>query len=133
MFLLGSRSVNPLQALFPEQLPNEDTSIPLTTFFTLLSLVLHLDLVRSIYPTEHGMQLQLSSMEIPPLSYRFSYPLAAVAPTLAVCLRRPWPTLAWWFLTIVILFVTQTVHQSTIQGTEMISELETRKYTAPGA
>ncbi|KAF8158122.1 hypothetical protein B0H34DRAFT_442564 [Crassisporium funariophilum] len=121
---------NPLLAIYPSTEPNP--SIPLPVLFTLLSLFIHVNLALSFFSDEIRVLCRYSSNP-KPLSYQLLYSLSAVAPTMSLFLQKPLQTFLWWSVTPSIVFIAQTVADTMEAGTRGIAELETMKYTAPGA
>ena len=111
---------NPLLAIYPIRGP--EPSIPLPAIFTILSLFIHLNLI-----------LLFSSGGIRPLPYQLLYSLSAVAPTLSLCLQKPWQITLWWCITPLMVYLNQTVMDAFQQSIQGIADLEQMKYTAPGA
>ncbi|RDB17986.1 hypothetical protein Hypma_000746 [Hypsizygus marmoreus] len=124
---------NPLLVMVPLATPGPNHSLPLPKMFTLLSIVLHTNLVVFVFLDDIRNRFQLSDADFHPLSFQLSYVLAAVAPTLSLFLRRPWQSTIWWTLTELVVFTVQTVMELINEGNESISELEAMRYVAPGA
>ncbi|KAF5315495.1 hypothetical protein D9619_007175 [Psilocybe cf. subviscida] len=118
---------NPLLAIFP--INSTQPSLPLPAAFTILSLFVHANLALFL-----DVKVRLSIREtLTPLSYRFLYLLCAVAPTLSLFLNKPWQTTVWWCSTPLVVAMVQTVLDSVQQNIQGIADLETMKYSAPGA
>ena len=135
MSLMDSSHDNPLLAIIPSTDQKPTTSIPFRTAFTLLSLVLHVNLSFLAFPDQLKTELRLrvAGIQGRPLSYQLSYALGAVAPAISVYAQRTWQSSVWWSLTLVVIFTVQTTTISIAQGSESISELEAKKYVARGA
>lgn len=133
--------VNPLLHLFPQDPLNNDDPIPLPRPFTLVSLVLHANLLLLLDPTSVRNILLRVGIRIDDhvdlrsytLSPTLSYTLALVAPSICLFLRRSWWTIAWWSITIIITYAVQLVLDSISTGDERITSLEAMRYRAPGA
>ncbi|KAH9480407.1 hypothetical protein JR316_0007005 [Psilocybe cubensis] len=121
---------NPLFSIFPIQ--GNEVSIPLPAIFTILALYIHFNLVLLFFSNEIRIRFNLSG-PIDPLSFQLLYSLSAVAPTLCLFLQKPWQITAWWCETGLIVFIVHTVMDAIQQSNQGIAELETMKYTAPGA
>jgi len=127
-----------LVLLYPS---NNDDPIPLPRPFTLVSLVLHANLVLLLDPTSVCNILLRVGIRIDDhvdlrsytLSPTLSYTLALVAPSICLFLRRSWWTIAWWSITIIITYAVQLVLDSISTGDERITSLEAMRYRAPGA
>ncbi|KAF9077744.1 hypothetical protein BDP27DRAFT_1413436 [Rhodocollybia butyracea] len=115
--------------------------IPLPRPFTLLSLILHANLLllldsNSIRNILLRFRIELNSntdLGLYTLGPTLSYSLALVAPTVCIFLRRSWLTISWWSITAVVTYTVQTVLESIASGNERISSLEAMRYVAPGA
>lgn len=121
---------NPLLSIYPIQ--GAEPSIPLPAAFTILALYIHFNLVLLFFSNEIHVRFNLSN-PIDPLSYQLLYSLSAVAPTLCLFLQKPWQITMWWCTTGLIVFIVQTVVDAIQQSNQGIADLETMKYTAPGA
>ncbi|KAF9565745.1 hypothetical protein CPC08DRAFT_815238 [Agrocybe pediades] len=121
---------NPLLTIYPLQ--GSQSAIPLPAAFTLLSIFVHLNLLLLLFPEEIPVLFQLSS-SINPLSFQLLYSVSAVAPTLCLFLQKPWQTFVWWCFTPVMVFIVQSVMEAIQESNQGIADLETMKYTAPGA
>ena len=107
--------------------------IPLPVAFTLLNIIIHLNVAFIAFEDDIRLRSRISEVALHPLPYQLSYAIAAVPFTLSLFLRKPWQSSSWWSLTLVMVFIVQTVTSSIIQGNESISELETLRYRSPGA
>ncbi|KIM89228.1 hypothetical protein PILCRDRAFT_813155 [Piloderma croceum F 1598] len=116
---------NPLLVFFSSKQP--DTPIPLLIPFTLLAVLIHLDLGLLLYPDRSRLT------DIAPLSYLPLFGLSALSPFLSILLGRHWLTVAWWSVTGGVVWLAHSVQQWIDQGAQSILELEKMKYVAPGA
>ncbi|KAJ3976949.1 hypothetical protein EV361DRAFT_944838 [Lentinula raphanica] len=130
---------DPLLFLFPPS--NSAETIPLPRPFTCVSLALHANLLLLLDPSSiRKILLQLgfgiddsTDLRNYTLSPTLAYTLAFVAPTVGLFLRRPWLTVAWWSITVLVTYAVQSVLEDTASGNEHIRSLEALKYRAPGA
>ncbi|KAJ7600637.1 hypothetical protein C8J56DRAFT_910877 [Mycena floridula] len=122
----------PLHALFPD---DSEETIPVPRVFTVICIMLHLNLSILLRPSELRQFLDRLEVDVDlhPISYSLSYALAAVAPTLCLFVGHSWPTVAWWSLTGGVIFTVQTAQTAIDSGNESISSLEAMKYVAPSA
>lgn len=116
---------NPLLVLFSSKQP--DTPIPLLLPFTLLAVLIHLDLGLLLYPDRSRLT------DVAPLSYLPLFGLSALSPFLSILLGRHWLTVAWWSVTGGVVWLAHSVQRWINQGAQSILELEKMKYVAPGA
>ncbi|KAK7469276.1 hypothetical protein VKT23_003760 [Stygiomarasmius scandens] len=124
--------------LFPSPTRSQTPSKPLPRPFTLLSLVVHFNLlllVNSGAITTSLLQIRLGDLhlDLHPFSYSICYALALVAPTVCLFFGRSSLTTIWWSITLGVVFAVQSVQESIVSGNESISALEALKYNAPGA
>ena len=126
---------NPLLAIIPSTGQEPTTPIPFRTAFTLLSLLLHVNLISLAFSDQlkTGLRLHVAGIRGWPLSYKLSYALGTAAPAISVYSRRTWQSSVWWSLTLVVIFTVQNMTTSIAQGSESIFELEAMKYLARGA
>ncbi|TFK64643.1 hypothetical protein BDN72DRAFT_846410 [Pluteus cervinus] len=127
----GSSERNPILNVFPTN-QTGGISIPLSRVFTLVSLIIHFDLLRSIYPDEQG-STTLLDVSVPTTPIYISYCITTIPTILSLSLSCPWQTTTWWSVPIVMTFLTHFVKESIRQGRSLLSELESKKYVAPGA
>jgi hypothetical protein len=97
-----------------------------------LSLFIHANLALFLCSDDAKVRLSIPET-LTPLSYRLLYLLCAVAPTLSLFLNKPWQTTVWWCSTLLVVTMVQTVLDSVQQNIQGIADLETMKYSAPGA
>ena len=122
---------NPLSVIVPPATPGPSSSIPLPGLFTILSLLVHINLAFLAFMDY--IKPRFHTSHVHPISYQLSYALSAVAPTLSLFLRRPWQSTIWWGLTTTVVFTAQSIMESINEGNKDISELESMKYVAFGA
>ncbi|KAF9450584.1 hypothetical protein P691DRAFT_665001 [Macrolepiota fuliginosa MF-IS2] len=130
--LLTPTKTNPLFVIFPNETQLSPPTIPFATGFTIISLLIHLNLAILFHPDDVRTHLQLTHNPRP-LSYGLLYALSAVSPTLSIFLQLPWQITVWWLLTSIIVFVVQTVMDTVESGSQSVSELESMRYVARGA
>ncbi|KAF8903136.1 hypothetical protein CPB84DRAFT_1774955 [Gymnopilus junonius] len=104
----------------------------LAIFPAILALYVHLHLVFMFFSTDIQARFRLAE-PVKFHSFQLLFLLSAVAPVLCLFLYKPWQTLLWWCLTPLVIFIAQTVTDAIQQNNQGISDLETLKYTAPGA
>jgi len=132
---------DPLLVLFPQDSTNHVDTIPLPRPFTLLSFILHVNLLLLLDPTSFRNILLRMGVELNgntdfglyTLSPTLVYSLALVAPAVCIFLRRSWSTICWWSITVVITYAVQMVLESMVRGHEHLSSLEAMRYSVPGA
>ncbi|TFK27698.1 hypothetical protein FA15DRAFT_701700 [Coprinopsis marcescibilis] len=129
IYLFNSSKDSPFLSIFPLDGPRP-SPLPLSTILTLLSIGIHGNLCLLSRP-----QAYLSrSVQLPkPLPLDITYAASAVAPALALFLRKPWQLTVWWLITPAIIFVAQTILEAIDEGDHSVAELEAMKYRAPGA
>jgi hypothetical protein len=128
-----SFSYNPLLVIIPPPIIKTPSSIPLPGLFTVLSIILHINLALLASLDHIKLRFRISHVQLHPLSYQLSYALSAVAPTLSLLLQRPWQSTVWWSMTGAVVFTTHSVMSAIEEGNKNVSELESMKYVAPGA
>ena len=124
LYLFTPLQESPLSVLFTAERAD---AIPLATTFSLLHIAVHFNLLL-MSSCNHP---QLSGLK--PISYPITFVAAALAPFLAVMLRRSLADVAWWSFTMAIAILHHAVHRWIAQGEESIRGLEQLKYDAKGA
>jgi hypothetical protein len=116
-----------------------DDAIPLATSFTLLHLLVHINLMQRFVPQRTSIKTWLRNnsfdvlAEHIPLSYTQTCALAALAPALSVISGHRLPTILWWFFAIMISVLCQSIENWDLRGEEGIKILEGLMYNVPGA
>jgi hypothetical protein len=127
-----SSDVNPVFAIFPAIPRTSATAVPFSPAFTLLSLIVHFNILILLHPGFVRSCLRLQSNP-GPLSYNVLYVLSALGPMISLIFRLPWQTTAWWSSTAIIVFVVQSAMDAAESSSRGISKLESMRYVAPGA
>lgn len=128
----GPTESNPLLVTFPLDYSVQRATLPPQRLWCLISVAIHIDLWRSIFPDEHGLT-SLNGFDIPPTPLLYSYGFATMAPMLSMLLRCPWQTVAWWSVPAAMVTIVHVVKNTITQGKALISELESKQYVAAGA
>lgn len=137
IYLLSPGPGTPLTAVMSGSPPDE--SIPLASFFTILHLILHVNLTQRFLPQRASLRTWLSNNSFKqaaqyiPLSYSWTLATAALAPPLSLLCGRSFPTTLWWSLTAILALFCQVSERWAEEAAVSIQELENMKYTAPGA
>jgi hypothetical protein len=105
----------------------KDPPIPLLIPFTLLAIIIHLDLSLLLYPDRSTLT------DISPLPYPPLFGLSALSPCLSILLGRSWLTVAWWSVSGGVVWLAYNVQHWIDKGDQSIKELEGMKYVAAGA
>lgn len=138
VFLFSSSKVSPLVALFPG---SSSEAIPFTTGFTVLQLLIHINLSLVVLPQNHNIrQTLLSKFDLPyslalplPLSNPIAIALPTLAPATALVLGRGRADVLWWTVPGVLMGITALILGWIKDEERDLQELEKLRYTARGA
>jgi hypothetical protein len=111
--------------LFPSA--RQDSPLPLSTAFSVLSVLLQINFGLLLDPPP---ALDASPLPLPP---QLAFALSAVAPVLSLLLQRPWQTIVWWLVTLIVGAIVFLMKRFIGEGEEEIRALEKLKYHAKGA
>ena len=137
MHLLSSGPGTPLSAIIPSAEPEDP--LPLATLFTLLHLVLHVNLIQQFIPPGTSIKFWLRAnsferlSELVPMPYSWTFAAAGLAPFFSLLSGHSLPTTLWWSTTGLVALLCCTFERWSTEGVADIRELEGMMYTAPGA
>ncbi|KAI0770278.1 hypothetical protein C8Q74DRAFT_1274495 [Fomes fomentarius] len=138
VFLFSSTKVSPLVALFPG---SSSEAIPFPTGFTVLQLLIHLNLSLVVLPQNHNIRQILFlhpdlpySLALPlPLSHPIAITLPTLAPATALVLGRGRADILWWTVPGVLMGITALILKWIKDEEKDLQGLEKLRYTARGA
>ncbi|KIP06203.1 hypothetical protein PHLGIDRAFT_128414 [Phlebiopsis gigantea 11061_1 CR5-6] len=136
VFFFSPSKQSPLAAIFPTS-GSESTprKLPLTTYFTITHMLLHVDLSLHLLPPSNRVRSFIAgtTSNTIPGSYALLFSLLSVAPLVALFMRLSWVDIAWWSTALLLTWFIHGGQRWMRDEEEALQKLETLRYDAKGA